>query len=116
MIIKLAKNSGFCFGVKEALKKAEQTIEDNKDKNVRIYTCGPLIHNKTVTDELQEKGINIIQGPEEAEEGDVIVVRSHGEPEKFYEIAEERGIQIVDATCPFVKIHQLVNQAKKGLT
>ncbi|HHU17727.1 MAG TPA: bifunctional 4-hydroxy-3-methylbut-2-enyl diphosphate reductase/30S ribosomal protein S1 [Clostridiales bacterium] len=114
MIIKLAKNSGFCFGVKEALKKAEQTIEENKDKNVRIYTCGPLIHNKTVTDELQEKGINIIQGPEEAEEGDVIVVRSHGEPEKFYEIAEERGIQIVDATCPFVKkIHQLVNQAKK---
>lgn len=112
MIIQVAKNSGFCFGVKEALKKAEQTIEDNKDKNVRIFTCGPLIHNKTVTDELQEKGIGIIQGPEEAEAGDIIIVRSHGETEKFYEIAKERGIQIIDATCPFVKkIHQLVKKA-----
>ncbi|MDD4122511.1 MAG: 4-hydroxy-3-methylbut-2-enyl diphosphate reductase, partial [Eubacteriales bacterium] len=50
MIIKLAEHSGFCFGVKEALKKAEQTIKENTENNVRIYTCGPLIHNKTVTD------------------------------------------------------------------
>ncbi len=113
MNIRLAEHSGFCFGVKEALKKAEQTIEENKDKNVKIYTCGPLIHNKTVTDELQEKGIGVISSPEEAEEGSIVIVRSHGEPEDFYRKAKARSIQIVDATCPFVKrIQQLVREAK----
>ena len=113
MKITLAEHSGFCFGVKEALKKAEQTIEDNKGKNVKIYTCGPLIHNKTVTDELREKGIEIIHSPEEAEEGSIVIVRSHGEPEDFYRRAGARSIQIIDATCPFVKrIQQLVRKAK----
>ncbi len=113
MIIKLAEHSGFCFGVKEALKKAEQTIEDNRGNDVKIYTCGPLIHNKTVTDELQDKGIHIIHSPEEAEEGSIVIVRSHGEPEDFYRRARERSIEIIDATCPFVKrIQQLVREAK----
>jgi ribosomal protein S1/(E)-4-hydroxy-3-methyl-but-2-enyl pyrophosphate reductase len=113
MIIKLAEHSGFCFGVKEAIKKAEHTIVENKDKNVRIYSCGPLIHNKTVTDELKEKGLDIIANPEEAEEGSIVVVRSHGEPEEFYKRAKARSIEIIDATCPFVKrIQQLVREAK----
>ena len=113
MKITLAEHSGFCFGVKEALKKTEETIEENKGKDVRIYTCGPLIHNKTVTDELAEKGVNIIGAPEEAEEGSVVIVRSHGETEEFYRRARERNLQLVDATCPFVKrIHNLVREAK----
>ena len=113
MRIKLAEHSGFCFGVKEALKKAEQTIEANRGKDVKIYSCGPLIHNKSVTDELAEKGLAIIRSPEEAEEGAVVIVRSHGEPEDFYRKAKERSLQIIDATCPFVKrIQQLVREAK----
>jgi len=115
MEIKLAKHSGFCFGVKEALKKAEQTIEENQGKDIKIYTCGPIIHNRTVTDELQEKGVSIIKSPEEAEEGSIIIVRSHGEPETFYHSAEKRNIRIIDATCPFVKrIQQLVREAKNN--
>lgn len=113
MIIKLAEHSGFCFGVKEALKKAEQTIEENKGKDLKIYSCGPLIHNKSVTDELADKGLGIINSPEEAEEGAIVIVRSHGEPEVFYRKAEARSLQIIDATCPFVKrIQQLVREAK----
>jgi len=113
MIIKVAKHSGFCFGVKEAVKKAEQAVEDYRGKNVRIYTCGPLIHNKTVTDELKEKGIEIINGPEEAEEGSVVIVRSHGAPQSFYKRAKERNLTLIDATCPFVgRIHKLVREAK----
>ncbi len=113
MKITLAEHSGFCFGVKEALKKAEQTIEENKGKNASIYTCGPLIHNKSVTDELQGKGLGIVNSPEEAEEGSIVIVRSHGEPQDFYERAKARSIQIIDATCPFVKrIQQLVREAK----
>lgn len=113
MKITLAEHSGFCFGVKEALKKAEQTIELNRGNDVRIYTCGPLIHNKSVTDELQEKGLGIVNSPEEAEEGSILIVRSHGEPQDFYERAKARSIRIIDATCPFVKrIQQLVREAK----
>jgi 4-hydroxy-3-methylbut-2-enyl diphosphate reductase len=113
MIIKLAEHSGFCFGVKEALKKAEQAIEENKGKGVKLYTCGPLIHNKTVTDELAEKGVGIINRPEEAEAGSTVIVRSHGEPRDFYERAKAGNITIIDATCPFVgRIHKLVREAK----
>ncbi|QOX62910.1 bifunctional 4-hydroxy-3-methylbut-2-enyl diphosphate reductase/30S ribosomal protein S1 [Anoxybacterium hadale] len=113
MKITLAKHSGFCFGVKEAIKKAEQTIVENKDNGLKIYSCGPLIHNKNVTDELEAKGLSIIKDPDEAEEGSVVIVRSHGEPERFYQKAEARHITVVDATCPFVKkIQRLVSDAK----
>lgn len=113
MMITLAEHSGFCFGVKEALKKTEQTIEENKGEGVKTYTCGPLIHNKTVTDELASKGVNIIKAPEEAEEGSVVIVRSHGETEDFYRRAKKRNLKLVDATCPFVKrIHNYVREAK----
>ena len=106
----LSPHSGFCFGVKLALEKAEEAIGARKGK--RIYTCGPLIHNGNVTDELKEKGIEIIDSPDEAEKGSVIIVRSHGEPESFYGLAAEKELEIVDATCPFVfRIHMLVKEA-----
>lgn len=113
MKITLAKHSGFCFGVKEAIKKAEQTIKENKDNGLKIYSCGPLIHNKNVTDELEAQGLSIIKDPDEAEEGAVVIVRSHGEPESFYQKTAARQITVVDATCPFVKkIQRLVREAK----
>ena len=112
MNINLAKHSGFCFGVKEALKKAEQTIEENKEDQVKIYSCGPLIHNKTVTDELAKKGLDIIKGPEEAEQGSVIVVRSHGEPEEFYCRAEKRNIKIIDAIIVYESVQVLITFIK----
>lgn len=110
MEIVLAKNSGFCFGVKQAIQAAEKQAELHKGKN--IYTCGPLIHNSMVTGDLQKQGIGIINSLEEAIEGDIVIVRSHGEPEDFYKVAEERNLELVDATCPFVaKIHDLVQMA-----
>nr|HUM56183.1 bifunctional 4-hydroxy-3-methylbut-2-enyl diphosphate reductase/30S ribosomal protein S1 [Bacillota bacterium] len=106
----LSPNSGFCFGVKLALEKAEEAIRTRKDK--KIYTCGPLIHNRNVTDGLKEKGIEIIDSPAKAGNGSVVIVRSHGEPESFYKMASERDLEIVDATCPFVfRIHMLVKEA-----
>jgi 4-hydroxy-3-methylbut-2-enyl diphosphate reductase len=59
-----------------------------------------LDSNKTVTDELKEKGVEIINSPEEAEEGSVVIVRSHGEPQSFYERAKARNLTLIDATCP----------------
>lgn len=113
----MAKNSGFCFGVSEAINKAEKTIDENKGKTKNIYTCGSLIHNKTVTSELSAKGVITISHAKEAEEGSVIIVRSHGQPQQFYQDAQDRSLEIIDATCPFVRrIQKLVNEAKyKGL-
>ena len=107
-----AKNSGFCFGVKQAIEKTEAQVEQNQGK--RIFTCGPLIHNQFVTGQLAEKGVGIIYAPEEAEAGDVVIVRSHGETKAFFDAAAERNLEVIDATCPFVKkIHKLVFDADK---
>lgn len=112
--IKVAKHSGFCFGVREALRKTEETIEKYKGTGRSIYTCGPLIHNSHVISELEEKGVFRIGSLDEAEPGSVVVVRSHGEGSSFYRLAEKRGILLVDATCPFVlRIHRLAEEARK---
>lgn len=113
-MITRAEHAGFCFGVKEALRKTEELIERKDKINGRIFTAGPLIHNEIVTSELKEKGVDILKDLTEARPGDVVVVRSHGAPETFYEQANSLGIELVDATCPFVeKIHQLVQAASK---
>ena len=107
-----AEHSGFCFGVKQAIETTENQIKSNTG-GARIYTCGPLIHNASVTDELANKGVSIIEKPEEAEPGSTVIVRSHGETEDFFKRAEKQGITVIDATCPFVtKIHRLVRDAR----
>ncbi len=111
-----APHSGFCFGVKQAIEKTEAEIK-KKAKNKsegRIYTWGPLIHNKTVTDGLREKGVYIIDDLEDVRPEDVIIVRSHGETKKFFEETEKTSCRIIDATCPFVKkIQHLAENAHR---
>lgn len=108
-----ADHSGFCFGVREAIAKAEAAVREYDKK---IYSYGPLIHNKQVTDRLEKKGVRVIESPDEAECGAVVIIRSHGVGKRFYEIAEEKNWTLIDATCPFVaRIHDLVRAAdEKG--
>lgn len=109
-----ADNSGFCFGVKNALDKTLAEIE-KKAKNhspARIYTMGPLIHNESVTEDLKAKGVAIIGDIEEAEPGDTVIIRSHGESYAFYEKIRALDLHVVDTTCPFVsRIHEIVKRA-----
>ena len=106
----IAEHSGFCFGVKRAIEKTEEQL----DKEGRALICGSLIHNKTVTNDIVSRGGIIIHSLDEASEGDTVIVRSHGEGERFYIDAAERGIKLIDATCPFVeRIHKLVRKAEK---
>ena len=100
-----APYSGFCFGVKQAIEKTEEEIKirDRGETNGKIYTWGPIIHNKTVTDGLREKGVSILDSLQEIKPEDVIIVRSHGETKDFFEAAKALDCKIVDATCPFVK-------------
>ena len=108
--ITVADHSGFCFGVKKALEIAEKQLEQNEKG--RIFTCGPIIHNRLVTDDLAKKGCGTISDISEASSGDTIIVRSHGEDKHFYDLAKEIGVQLVDATCPFVaRIHEYVKKA-----
>lgn len=107
-----APHSGFCFGVKQAIEKALAAADNVASGEREINTCGMLIHNSMVKEELAEKGIGIVDTPEEAPRGSVIIVRSHGEAKAFYDAARERDLEVVDATCPYVtRIHQLAAAA-----
>ncbi len=112
-----AKNSGFCFGVKAALEKTLAEVDRKQREGTpgRLCTCGPLIHNKTVTDDLAARGVEIIEDPSELKDGDTLIIRSHGEPKSFYDAIKGKDIRVVDATCPFVaKIHDIVSEAYKA--
>ena len=104
----LAKSAGFCFGVKRAV---DTVYEQTGKKNV--YTFGPIIHNEEVVKDLEKKGVFVINTMEELDditEGTVII-RSHGVSSAVYEALQKKGVEIVDATCPFVlKIHNIVKQ------
>ena len=109
-----ADYSGFCFGVKKAISITEEQIEKKKREGGKgnIYTLGPLIHNASVIEELEEKGVKTIDDYTIPQPGDTLIIRSHGEPKSFYDAMEGRGVELIDTTCPFVsKIHELVGKA-----
>ena len=109
MEIRLAESAGFCFGVKRAVDKVYEQIETGKT----IYTYGPIIHNEEVVKDLEKKGVRVIETKEELEqltEG-TVVIRSHGVSKDIYDILEQKGLECIDATCPFVKrIHRIVGK------
>ena len=109
MEVILAKSSGFCFGVKRAVDKVYEQTEQGK----KIYTYGPIIHNEEVVKDLEEKGVKVLEGKDKLEalsEGSV-VIRSHGVSKEICDLIEEKGLECIDATCPFVKrIHNIVQK------
>ncbi len=113
MEVILAQNAGFCFGVQRAVEKVyEQTGLGKK-----IYTYGPIIHNEEVVRDLGERGVTVIESPKELEalSGGTVVIRSHGVPRSIYEIMRRKGLECVDATCPFVKrIHNTVEKESEN--
>ncbi|MGI5918045.1 MAG: bifunctional 4-hydroxy-3-methylbut-2-enyl diphosphate reductase/30S ribosomal protein S1 [Christensenellales bacterium] len=105
----LAKNAGFCFGVKRAVDAVETHIGEN------IVTLGPLIHNRDVVRSLEKRGVACIERVEDVPEGAAVVIRSHGASPEVYDALKTRGIAYIDATCPFVKrIHERVRAAAEA--
>lgn len=110
MSVKVAKSAGFCFGVSRAVELVEKTAKAGK----QVVTLGPIIHNRHVVDKFRALGVEVIDSPEQAEPGQTVIIRSHGVARKVYEQLEQRGVEIIDATCPFVKrIHGLVSRAEE---
>ena len=101
MNIILADKSGFCFGVERAVTEA---VNARKKFKKDIYTLGPLIHNSDVVNNLKEKGIYPIELDKiyNLEENDVVVIRSHGVAKYILDFLENRKINVVNATCPYV--------------
>lgn len=109
MNVILAKNAGFCFGVKRAV----DTVYEQLGADQPIYTFGPIIHNEEVVRDLKERGVTVINDIEELEQKPpgTVVIRAHGVEKGVCEEIKRRGFSIIDATCPFVlKIHRLVER------
>ena len=110
MSITLAKSAGFCFGVSRAV----ETVEKQAAMGKQVVTLGPIIHNRHVVDKFRGLGIQVIDCPEAAPAGSTVIIRSHGVTRDVCRRLEERGVEIVDATCPFVKrIHSIVSAAEE---
>lgn len=98
MEIYVARRAGFCFGVKRAMGIARNTAQGSE----RVYTLGPLIHNPQAVEELKRSGI-VSVGDIRDVEGGKLIIRSHGVTLGEMEEIGRRGVEFVDATCPFVK-------------
>lgn len=99
--VTVAKSAGFCPGVKRAIDKVLELEAAGKKP---VYTIGPLIHNKQVTDMLAAKQITSIDLPQDAaDKSGVLVIRAHGITPQFQQEVQSHGMEVVDATCPLVK-------------
>lgn len=99
MKVFVVRKAGFCFGVKRAIKLA---FDVAKKKNEKVYTWGPLIHNPQVVENLKKKGVYAVEDLRKIKKG-TLIIRSHGIHPKVLERIKKRDLQVVDATCPFVK-------------
>lgn len=115
-VIKIAENSGFCYGVKAALDTVYDTIESEADTGRKIFTFGPIIHNESVVNELEEKGVFVCEEPESLDESSDVIIRSHGVSRETEEKLRAHAGKVIDATCTRVKrIHHLAKEAdEKG--
>ncbi|MDL2217307.1 bifunctional 4-hydroxy-3-methylbut-2-enyl diphosphate reductase/30S ribosomal protein S1 [Christensenellaceae bacterium OttesenSCG-928-M15] len=114
MNITVAKHAGFCFGVERAVTMAETAAKEQTP----VYTLGEIIHNGSVVASLREKGVYPVENIDELARNAPgrLIIRSHGAPPEVFFNAAQRSINVIDATCPFVKrIHEIVSaQARAG--
>lgn len=101
MQVKLAREMGFCFGVRRAI----EMVEKLGAKGGRVAVLGALVHNPQVIAWLQEQGVETVKSVDEVQKG-TLVIPSHGAPPEVFARARARGLDVVDATCPFVRAAQ----------
>lgn len=97
--IEIDKGSGFCFGVVEAIRRAEERLEEDK----MLYCLGDIVHNNSEVERLRKKGLTSISHEQYYTMRDTtVLLRAHGEPPEVYAYAQANNIKLVDATCPVV--------------
>lgn len=109
MIVEIDADSGFCFGVVNAIRKAEQALESSG----ALYCLGDIVHNSDEVARLATRGLNVITHEDLNHLHDTqVLLRAHGEPPSTYRTAEQNHIEIIDATCPVVlKLQQRIKQS-----
>lgn len=108
--VTVAKSAGFCFGVDRAVKMVYNELE----KNTKVATLGPIIHNSDVVNDMRAKGARVIENVDELLPEETVVIRSHGVGRDVYKAIEAKGNRMLDATCPFVsKIHKIAAEKSK---
>ena len=112
--VDIDKNSGFCAGVIRAIGRAEEFLDSGDDR--RLYSLGAIVHNDSELERLSGKGLVTIDKEDFDEmvsaEGEVLLIRAHGEPPQTYARAASLGFQVIDCTCPVVlKLQQRIKEA-----
>jgi 4-hydroxy-3-methylbut-2-enyl diphosphate reductase len=97
MEVLLARENGFCFGVKKAVELTEAAAETGRP----VYNLGQVVHNPKISERLSARGVKVIKDPADAAEG-IVVIRAHGVPPEVRAKIEERGLECIDATCSLV--------------
>lgn len=103
MEVKIAKCAGYCFGVKRAISLAEKSLSGQTKK---VYTLGHIIHNPGVVNRLGQKGIQAVSSEKDIAQNSTVVIRSHGVCPATMKRIKQKKINIIDATCPYVKTAQ----------
>jgi 4-hydroxy-3-methylbut-2-enyl diphosphate reductase len=99
MDVIVADNAGFCFGVKRAIKMANDTMDQ---AGMHVKSLGSLIHNPQVVNSFRERGLEVVGDLDSVDPEDTVIIRSHGVGPELKQDAAERGLKVVDTTCPFV--------------
>ena len=101
----IAKDSGYCFGVRDAVDLAYKTAEESGD----VYMLGNIVHNENVVKDLETVGAKVVRSLDKVPDGKPILFRAHGTATDVWNEAKDKGVNIIDATCPLVKeIHNEV--------
>jgi len=107
MKILLAKDAGYCFGVRDAVNLAYQTAK----KEGEVFMLGDIVHNENVVKELEGSGVKVVKNLDEVPENKPILFRAHGTVPDIWKESKKRAMDVVDATCPLVtEIHEEVKQ------
>ena len=105
----LAKSAGFCFGVNRAVNIVTDLVKQGK----RVCTLGPIIHNEQMVEDLNNKGVRIASSPADRNDGEIMIIRSHGVSSSVFDEVASGG-EYIDATCPYVSnIHRIVENASR---
>ncbi len=100
--VRIAKRTGFCYGVREAVDKAKESADAGR----MTHTLGQVVHNEGVIAGLQARGVVSINALDEAEAGSAVVIRAHGVTPTVRESAAARGLEVIDGTCSWVIAEQ----------
>jgi 4-hydroxy-3-methylbut-2-enyl diphosphate reductase len=112
--VRIAKRTGFCYGVREAIDKAKEASAAGKT----THTLGQVVHNEGVVRDLQQMGIQTVETLDDVDHGAAVVIRAHGVRPDVMERAEARGLEVIDGTCTWVIQEQkeLVRLVEEGYT